>query len=286
MKVLPFKIPKTTDETFLYQRDESVILYNKLHQHEDIQISYIQHGEGSLLVSDAIIEYEAGDVLILGSYLPHVFKSEIKIYHESKPSVMHSIFFSEKSIESNLLKLPECKQLLEFIEESKNGFKISQNATDLKKLFLKFAVSEELNRFVVFLKIINTINKAPKNILSNFSYNKRFKDSEGKRLQLVYEFALNNLDRSITLEEVANIANMTRNSFCKYFKVRTNKSFFQFLIELRIEKATKLLANQLDTPINEIADSCGFASMSHFNNKFKLLKGCAPLAYRKQFQAS
>ena len=72
MKVLPFKIPKTQAVSLIFQEDREYVFYDKLHQHEEIQISYIQQGDGSVLVGDAITAYETGDIIVLGSNL-HMF---------------------------------------------------------------------------------------------------------------------------------------------------------------------------------------------------------------------
>jgi transcriptional regulator GlxA family with amidase domain len=100
-------------------------------------------------------------------------------------------------------------------------------------------------------------------------------------MQTVFEHVMTNYQKNINLDEIASIANMTKNAFCRYFKVRTNKSFFQFLIEVRIEHASKLLANNSELSVLEIAELCGFNNISNFNRKFKELKQTSPLQYRK-----
>ena len=54
MKVLPFKIPKPEKDAFVFQIDDDEAFYDKLHQHEEIQLSYIVKGKGTLIVGDAI----------------------------------------------------------------------------------------------------------------------------------------------------------------------------------------------------------------------------------------
>jgi len=83
------------------------------------------------------------------------------------------------------------------------------------------------------------------------------------------------------LKEVSDIANLTPNAFCKYFKQRTNKTYIQFLTELRIEHAAKLLRKNLDISVAEIATLSGFQNISNFNRKFKLLKKKTPVKFRK-----
>ena len=90
MKALPFKIPKTQHNAILFQEDSSTLFYDKLHQHEEIQISCIIKGEGTLLISDTVHPYKQGSVFVIGSWQPHVFRS---IYRNGEISNMFSIFF-------------------------------------------------------------------------------------------------------------------------------------------------------------------------------------------------
>jgi len=87
--------------------------------------------------------------------------------------------------------------------------------------------------------------------------------------------------RDITLEEVAKKANMTKNAFCRYFKKRTNKTFFEFLTEIRIENSCLLLSKEPDISIAEASYKSGFKNLSHFNRKFKKIKKNTPTEFRK-----
>ena len=134
---------------------------------------------------------------------------------------------------------------------------------------------------VLFLEILKWLSNNEKEQLSNYLYEKKITDNESKRMQTVFEYVMTNFHKNVTLDEIASIANMTKNAFCRYFKVRTNKSFFQFLIEVRIERASKLLANDNELSVLEIAELCGFNNISNFNRKFKEIKHTSPLQYRK-----
>jgi AraC-like DNA-binding protein len=283
MKVFPFKIPKTKDETLIYQRDEEIILYDKLHQHEEIQISYIERGEGTIIIGDTISDYKDGDILIFGSNLPHVLRSEPRNPDETPYSLVHSIFFTPESFGELLFNFSEFKSIQPLFNDIKNGCKIDTNTEKIKKLILKFSKGNNFNRFILFFKIIKLLTKSEKESLSSFRYNKLMTDTEGKRMQIVFEFVMNNFHSNICLEEIASIANMSKNAFCRYFKTRTNKTFFQFLIELRIEKSAKLLLKQKELPVIEIAELSGFNNISNFNRKFKEIKGVSPLSYRKEY---
>lgn len=279
MKVFPFKIPKANDESIIYQRDFEFVLYDKLHQHEEIQISYIENGEGTLIVGDTISEFNDHEIIIFGGNLPHVLRSEPR----ENESLVHSIFFHPKPILKTLSNFTEFKKLNKTFEAFKNGVRIHSKKNKIRKTILKIAVAKETKKFILFLKLLKLIEESSKSPLSNYRYEKNLTDNEGKRMQMVFEHVMNNFDKRLSLDEVANIANMTKNAFCRYFKTRTNKTFFQFLIELRVEKAARLLISNKDASIIEIAELSGFNNISNFNRKFKEIKGIAPLQYKKNW---
>jgi AraC-like DNA-binding protein len=278
MKVLPFKIPKTQAVSLIFQEDREFIFYDKLHQHAEIQISYIQQGDGSVLVGDAITTYETGDIIVLGSNLPHVFRSDRDA--EGKMSIMQTIFFTKETFGKTFFELPELRKLDAFFELIQHGILIRNNTKGIIQHFEEFKTAEEYDRLLTFLALLKTLHLAEKRGLSNFVYDKPFTDLEGKRMQSVFEYVMINYQKNITLLDIAEVANMTKNAFCKYFKTRTNKTFFQFLIEIRVESAAKMLIKNPEFSVMEVAEFCGFNNMSNFNRQFKEIKGQTPLVIR------
>lgn len=275
MKVLPFKVPKPNDDALIYQEDHEFILYDKLHQHEEIQVSYIAKGTGTLLVGNTVNTYSKGDILVIGSNLPHVFKSE----QSSERSLVLTLFFTKDSFGKGFFQLEEMQAISTFLKRSINGFKTTKHK--LGHIFLKLKDQNKFERFLSLLIILRKLSISKYKVLSSFIYEKQYSDNEGKRISAVMEFTMNNFKDSITLDQVASIANMTKNAFCKYFKKRTNKTYFSFLNELKIEHACKLLSASNELSIVEIAELSGFNNLSNFNRQFKNLKSTTPLTYRK-----
>ncbi|UGU17445.1 AraC family transcriptional regulator [Sinomicrobium kalidii] len=278
MRVLPFKIPKTKEESLIYQEDFEKVFYDKLHQHEEIQVSLIVSGEGSLIVGDSINQYKPGDVLVIGENLPHVFKSDNSA---DRYSFMITLFFTTASFGKDFFHLPEFGILEEFFRYSEYGFKVRTKKTALKNRFLKLKKANKYKRFQLFLDILRLLSKTKKQTLSTFIYQKNYTENEGKRMGDLFEYVMQNYDGVITLDTAADIASMSKNAFCRYFKQRTNKTFFQFLIEVRVENACKLLLKNRELSIADISDRCGFQNISNFNRKFKEIKGTTPSQYRK-----
>lgn len=280
MKVLPFKIPKPKQEALVYQEDREAYFYDQLHQHEELQISYIQKGGGTLVVGDSINTYNVNDILIIGGNIPHVFRSD---QEAAANSVMFTLFFTKEAFGNGFFQISDMETAKEFFKHAQYGMKISNNHKKIVKLFNQLHKQSKIERIASLLKIIDHTLSLEYSPLSSFVYGKKYTDDEGKRMRAVFEHAMENYHNQITLEEVALKANMTKNAFCRYFKKRTNKTFFQFLIEMRIENACKLLYKNSEMSIATVSELCGFQNITNFNRKFKELKGITPSQYRIQF---
>lgn len=279
MKVYPFKIPKPLHDSLIYQVDHDIIFYDKLHQHEDIQLSYIVDGEGTLIVGDKVNQYQRNDIIVIGSNLPHVFKSNINY---GKKSHMLTLFFAKDSFGKGFFELEELKELHVFFKRTAHGFKVTSSKKGMTELFLKLESASKLSRFLILLELLKKASNCNYISLSSFIYDKKYKETEGKRMQEVFDYTMSHFKNDITLESISEIANMTKNAFCKYFKKRTNKTYFKFLNELRIEHACKLLIDKNDSSIEDLAYESGFRNISNFNRQFKMIKNMSPNNFRKR----
>lgn len=278
MRVLPFKIPKPEFDALVYQEDKAVYFYDKLHQHEEIQVSFIITGSGTLIVGDTINDYKEGDVLVIGSNLPHVFKSEVI---DNTKSHMMTLFFTEDAFGKTFFDLEELKDLQRFFKNSQNGFKTSDVSPTYAPLFFKLKSATKLERFIILLEILKLLAMGKHIPLSSFVYKKQYSAIEGKRMRDIMEYTMNNSHKNISLDNIAAVSSMTKNAFCKYFKKRTNKTYIRFLTELRIERSCKLLISDEAYAIAEIAEKSGFNNISNFNRQFKTIKGISPSLFRK-----
>lgn len=277
MKVYPFKIPKPIDAHLIVQIDKEPIFYNRLHQHEEIQISHILNGTGKLLVGDSIHQFSPGETYIIGSNLPHVFKS----IPGTTDAHMITAFFTENTFGTHFFNMPYFKEFQSFFTNSQTGFKLASHKKKIGNLLLRLSGQEKLDRFISFLKLLDLLSKVTIEPLTKFVYAKTLSSNEGERLQVIFDFVLKNFHKPISLEEISKMAYMTPNAFCRFFKQRTNKTFFQFLIELRVEHACQLLNSKNEMNINLISDLSGFNSISNFNKKFKKIKGLTPSQYQQ-----
>ena len=280
MNVLPFKIAKPEKNSFVFQIDDTHPFYDKLHQHEEIQISLIVEGEGTLIVGDTVNSFRKDDIFIIGSSIPHVFKSDIKA---SKSSYMLSLFFTYSSFGKDFFNLEELMEVRSFFKRATHGFKITSKKKMATNVFFQLENASKLNQLILLLQLLKICSNASYNSLSSFIYTKKYSDNEGNRMRTIFEYSMNNFTQKITLEDISTIANMTKNAFCKYFKKRTNKTYFQFLMELRIENACKLLRSDKEASIASIAEQSGYYNISNFNRQFQIYKQKSPSEFKNSF---
>lgn len=275
MKVYAFKIPKKPGENIILQLDRGPAFYDKLHQHPEIQLSLIVHGQGKLIVSGNVHSYKNGDFFVIGSSIPHMFKSTIS----HKDSYMISIFFTTSSFGDSFFDRREMDSVKSFFQYSESGFKLIQKDESIQNLMESMISLDHFSRFIIFLQLLKKLSERNKTKLSSFTSSKEISTDHGERLRSVFDFVVQNFNKKIALDEVAALVHMTPNAFCRFFKQRTNKTFFKFLIEIRVEHASQLLVHQKDYSIIEVAHLSGFNSISNFNRKFKEIKGVNPSKY-------
>lgn len=99
-----------------------------------------------------------------------------------------------------------------------------------------------------------------KKLLTTGLFTQILSEHEGKRMSEIMDLILTNFHKKLSLEDAVTTANMTKTAFCKYFKNRTNRTFFDFLTEVRIHHAADTLLRYPDLPIQLIAEQCGFTT--------------------------
>lgn len=288
MKALSFRIPKTEQTSFRVQMDEEAYFYDRLHYHPEWQITVILRGTGTLFVGDGINRFQAGDVFAVGSNVPHLLRSDALYYQSDSPGTHAiSLFFETNSFGIGFFEIPEMEQIARFLKSTSRGVRVFGAAqAKLQDLITNIVDQNGFQRLQSLLRILNLFAEAEDfEYLSNAAFTEAQKETDGARLNDVLEFTLTHYQQSIQLEEAAQIANLSVPAFCRYFKLRTRKSYMQFLNELRVSAACKLLGER-EANISQICYEVGFNNLSNFNRQFKRVTGFTPSAYLKRFNES
>lgn len=286
-KSIYFRLPKTGKEGFLVENDQLPYFYDRLHYHPELQLKYIVKGTGDLFVGGTFVHFEPGDLFLIGSNQSHVFKSD-PLYYEKKSTVTSesiSIFFHEESLGKGFFNIDEVSEIRRLIERSGRGLRFSKDVSvKISPEIVSIPHKQGFKRFISILNIFHELALSEEyKYLAPVNTHSPLTDQESEKINEVINFIFEHFKEDIKLEDVANIANYSQAAFCHFFKQHTRKTFVQFLIEVRISKACKLLRSS-DLNVSQICYDCGFNNVSNFNRQFKKITGLAPTAYTKKYK--
>ena len=282
MKPKHLTIPNQADHSFSIRKDIMPNINNTWHYHKEIELICFHNGSGTQFIGDHIKSFGPGDIVLVGKDLPHYWRYDAK-YHTIKDSdtpYSTVIHFLDNFIGERFLLLPEASPIKTLLDRARNGILITgENAAVITEKMEKIYQLDGMQKIVALLECLMTIASI-KNLpaLSSIGFKYDIRASEKEKLNNIYNFALSNFKKKILLEDVAAVADLVPNSFCRYFKNRTGKTFSQFLTDIRIGYARKLLIeNQLD--IKQICFESGFNNFSCFHKQFKSITGRTPKDY-------
>lgn len=286
MKPQLLKISTDLVYSFSARRDTMPDVNNRWHYHPEVEIVYFKKGSGTQFIGDSISQFTAGDVVLVGANLPHYWKFD-DCYFGKQPeesveiSVVH---FTETFWGNQFLDLPENKPVRKTLEKAKQGIQVTgQHREPIGQLIEKIIHAEGTRKILLLMEVLLAIGECPyTRQLASFSFQHNFQESEKDRINAIYNYSIANFRQKIKLEEIAAIANISPNSFCKFFKSRNRKTYSRFINEIRIGHACKLLIeNKLN--VKEICYESGFYNFASFHKYFKEITGKSPLGFQKTF---
>lgn len=247
----------------------------KWHYHPEYELTYIVKGNGYRIVGNSYEYFNDGDLVLLGNHLPHTWSGKLNDDIKSDAVVIQ---FSKEFI-APFLGLNESLMIKNMLDTSVRGIRFEPD----EELVSKIIALTETNGVDKILKLISILDdlskKQPILIASNSFHNVVSKKNE-IRINKVCLYIQNNFHTKISLKEVADLIYLTESNFCKFFKKATGKTYSDYLNELRINEACRLLV-QTEKSINQISFECGFETLSYFNRVFLSKKEMTPSIFRK-----
>lgn len=286
-KVIAFQIPKSQKEFIRFQQDRGSFFYDKLHQHPQLQLTVILAGRGQFLSGDYMGRFEPGDVFFLGENVPHVFRSDEEYFEENSGLEIagDTLFFDFQAMGNSFWEVEDLAALRKFHAMKGACYQLQgATLTKIKQLFEEVQGASGLFRFQKGMEMLAELEAGIGELvaLNQTEGLIGLKEKDGSRMDQILRFILENKSRAFSLDEVAGVAHMSKEAFCRFFKLRTRKTFTQYVNQLRISDAQKLL-QETEWNISEIAFKVGYENLSHFNRNFKSIVGKTPMEFRKGF---
>ncbi|MBA6314499.1 AraC family transcriptional regulator [Cellulophaga baltica] len=287
MKLTYKQTENRPENSFLARQDRLPCIEQNWHFHKELELIYFIKSTGTRYVGNSIGNFAPGELYLIGSNVPHLFKNHKEYYAdnlEDEAVDLVVIKFVPDFLGENFLDLAESKKIQLLFQRANMGLQFSKAVTYLvHNYILGLLGNKGLSRIIGLLNILDilSVGENYKTLCSEVitsNYSKNEKDRMGR----VVTFLTENFDKKIELDEVAAIAYMTPNAFCRYFKKRTHKSFTQYLNEIRLRHACKLLIEG-EMQIATVCYQSGFNTLTNFNRQFKTLMKVTPSEYMEKY---
>lgn len=295
MKPQLHKLPLVNDSSFLYKNWHCDYFDKPWHFHEEYELVMIEKSCGKKFIGDKVTDFEEGDLMLIGPKIPHFFRNNADYYKKSGKLEASSIFihFTKDCLGKDFFDLPEMKLVHKLLENALYALEIHGSVKPYVIEKLQHMCTETApQRLVSLLDILVKVSESHE-VIPVLSA--RFKESkyaavdsckDTERMGVILDYINKNFHREIYVNEIAAKLHMCSASFSRYFKHHTRKTFSDYITELRISHACKLLMMD-DKSIAQICFESGFENLSNFYKHFRRITGVIPKEYRKRFlQAS
>jgi AraC-like DNA-binding protein len=287
MKPLLEKSIENLHQSYLVKTLKEPFFDPNWHFHPHYQLFTVIKGTGTRFIGDDIRHFNIGDTVFLAPNMPHLWRSDREYFEKDSQLMTEGIvvYFKEDFLGSEFFEKSEMYDIKTLLKKSERGLDLTgqlkeELVDDLKNL----PVDSGFQGIIKILSILDKLSKSTDyQYIASTSYSNTHKISETERMRLVHEYVLKHFKENINLSTVASLSNMTDAAFCRYFKSRTNKTFSDFVKEIRIGNACKMLQDE-NKSISQTCYESGYNTVSNFNNQFKSLKGVSPLQYQKLYR--
>ncbi|PVD50651.1 AraC family transcriptional regulator [Terrimonas sp.] len=258
------------------------------HAHGEYQLFMVLKGSGTRFIGNTVKSFKEGDTTFIAPGVPHLWRNDALYFEKgSKQSVHGLVIYFKSDFMHDLLDKEELQQIKTLFIRSKKAIEFEgEIVQELHTMMQQLTHAHGTASVIALLQILDTMASTKEySMLHNADYVYKLKDAETKRINLVYNYVAQHFDSDISLQEAAKMLSMTPTSFSRYFRIKTGKSFSEFVTELRIKHACKLLVEDDSKTISQVGNACGFNTLSNFNKQFKTVIKLTPKIYRNRFSS-
>jgi AraC-like DNA-binding protein/quercetin dioxygenase-like cupin family protein len=282
MKTLIEKLPQAEGTSFISKTFQTPHFEVPWHQHIEYELILFTQGEGLSFIGNYAGEFQTGDIFFIGKNVPHTFQKRETDMLTSAVVIQ----FREDFWGTEFLKLPEARSIQELFGIAAQGLQLyGESRSLLEHLIMDLEGQSGFQRIIRLCDCLHLIADRKEYATLSTREVELVNAKDRERIDKVFRHTITAFRQHITLAEVAEIAGMSVPAFCSYFKKSTKKTYIDFLNEIRIGYACKLLIDTEQNILN-ICYECGFNTLANFNKQFKKVKQTTPSQYRKLFVTS
>lgn len=285
------KLPLIRDTSFLYNNWNCDYFDKPWHFHEEYELVVIDKSKGTKFIGDSVSEFKEGELLLIGPRIPHFFRNNAEYYKKNGKLEASSTFihFTKDFLGKNFFDIPEMKLVQQLLNSSRFALEIhggikSYIIDELHSMQRESAPQRLVSLLDILVKLSESNEIVP---LLSAEYEESQQHDIGNpkdtsRINSIFDYIMNNFHREIYVHEIAGMLHMSAASFSRYFKHHTRKTFSDYVTEVRISHACKLLMSD-DQSISQICFDSGFENLSNFYKHFRRITGVIPKEYRRRF---
>ena len=282
MKLITVRLPKGPNNSFIYFIEHDP--FSLWHYHPEYELVLITRGKGKRMVGDNISQFEEDDLVFVGSKTPHEWLCDSKYF--TGPNGFWGeglvIHFQHDFLGQDFFNIPEFRSLQKFLNDSARGFQfLGESKRMIISIMLKMRKMNDIEKLYALFSIFQILATTDEiKILSSPGFIKTFSLTENQPMRKAMQFIMQNFQDKIQIKDLLEIANMSNTAFYSQFKSTYKMTFKNYLLNLRVGYACKLLTGD-KLNISEIAYTCGFENISNFNRQFKKIRGITPSEFQK-----
>jgi AraC-like DNA-binding protein len=272
-------------ENSIVVKDDIIAWNNPWHFHPEVELLHCIKGRGTNFIGNKIFSIEEGELLLLGKNLPHTRQRDKEYYLQNPNECPQSIViqFKEDFVGDKFFSLKEFIHLPELLKRARRGLKFKGNTlTSVTKRLYDIQHASDTEKILILIAVLDQLARSDEfEYLNPAQYANDAHEKSAEKINKVYHYTIEHFREHISLQHVADLTHHSPAAFCRYFKARTRKSFFQYLTEVRIGYACKLLMEgTLD--VTQVCFSSGFNNLSNFHKQFKKVMKMTPKEYKAQ----
>jgi len=272
--------PVQPDDFFIIMNHIDALFDYPIHYHPEYELNLVMKSTGKRIVGDSINEYSGIDLVFIGPNTYHKWSGD-----GSEGSHVITIQFPEDLFDQSFLDRKLMNPIKELLKKSYRGIEFSEETkVEMKERILALCNMHGFDSVLSFLSILYDLAiSRNQRLLASSTFKSEFEIPKSQRIKKVVQHLQEHYDQEIMLSEVATMVNMSDSAFSHFFKRRTQRSFSDYLIDIRIGHACRKLL-ETNHNISNICYNCGFNNLSNFNRLFKKKKGCTPSEFREYNQ--
>lgn len=251
------------------------------HEHPEVELTLIESGRGRRHVGDSVESFEAGDLVLLGSRVPHSWATARK---HKRWCVSVVAQFREDAFGPGFFAVAEMREVRGLLDRAARGLVFEQDTRGVVKKFATLPTTDPTARLLGLLDVLHTLSSLEARPLTSDAQHQNLRDTDRRRVEAVCVWLSRHYLEPVSLDEVAEVVGLAPSTLCRLFRRVTGRTVTAYLHEQRVDHACQRLADT-ERQVTEIAFESGFGNLAHFNRVFRRLRGVTPRAYRKATRA-